>query len=70
MPLGRFEVTLVDSYGHRWICVMNNDQQNPLLCGLEDGWSAFSNVKLLSEGRFVKLQFSASDSTVFMFERT
>lgn len=69
MPSGKSEVTLVDTFGHKWICTLNNDQENQSLCGLEDGWSTFCYVKLLAEGNFARFQVSVDDYAIILFER-
>lgn len=69
MPVGRFEVTLVDEHGIKLPCIMNNDQENRFMCGLEDGWPLICRVKILGEGQTVKLSISAQDCTLILFQR-
>lgn len=70
MPCGVYQVRLIDCYGYGWKCELNNDQDNPSLCGLHSGWPLFRHIKALFEGVYVKLGVSSTDPKIILFEFT
>lgn len=68
MPLGVYEVTLVDSYGYGWKCEMKYDAANPSLCGLYNGWGLFRHRKILLRGVHVKISVSPVDPKLILFD--